>query len=131
MIADDPAIFRIDGLTVDAKGTVYACVIVQSTIVRIGEGGIETLATAADGLNNASSIAFGQGLASQKPVRRELLGLLPRSHPVAVPATVGVPERTNRRDPARRAEEGWVPRAGPSPCASLTGASTSLRGFVR
>jgi sugar lactone lactonase YvrE len=66
VIADDPAIFGIDGLTVDAKGTVYACVIVQSTIVRIGEGGIETLATAADGLNNASSIAFGQGSRDHK-----------------------------------------------------------------
>ena len=86
-----PGDLRTDGLTVDAKGTVYACVIVQSTIVRIGEGGIETLATAADGLNNASSIAFGQGLASQEPVRRELLGLLPAPTPSLFRLRVGVP----------------------------------------
>jgi sugar lactone lactonase YvrE len=61
VLVDDPAIFGIDGLTVDTRGTVYACVIAQSTIVRISGDDIDTLATAADGLNNASSIAFGQG----------------------------------------------------------------------
>jgi len=61
VLVDDPAIFGIDGLTVDARGTIYACVIAQSTIVRISGDEIDTLATAADGLNNASSIAFGQG----------------------------------------------------------------------
>jgi sugar lactone lactonase YvrE len=61
VLVDDPAIFGIDGLTVDARGTIYACVILQSTIVRISGDDIETLATAADGLNNASSLVFGQG----------------------------------------------------------------------
>ena len=61
VLVDDPAIFGIDGLTVDARGTVYACVIAQSTIVRIQGDDIETLATATDGLNNASSLVFGQG----------------------------------------------------------------------
>jgi sugar lactone lactonase YvrE len=63
VIVEDPAIFGIDGLTVDARGTIYACVIAQSTIVRIdGNGGIETLADADDGIVGASSIAFGQGM---------------------------------------------------------------------
>ena len=61
VLLDDPAILGIDGLTVDARGTIYACVILQSTIVRISGDDIETLATATDGLNNASSLVFGQG----------------------------------------------------------------------
>jgi sugar lactone lactonase YvrE len=61
VLVDDPAIFGIDGLTVDSHGAIYACVILQSTIVRISGDDIETLATAADGLNNASSLVFGQG----------------------------------------------------------------------
>ncbi len=61
VIAQDPAIFAIDGLTVDARGRIYACVVGQSTIVRVGDDGIETLADADDGIVGASSIAFGQG----------------------------------------------------------------------
>jgi sugar lactone lactonase YvrE len=61
VLVDDPAIFGIDGLTVDAHGTIYACVIAQSTIVRIDGDDVETLADADDGIVGASSIAFGQG----------------------------------------------------------------------
>jgi sugar lactone lactonase YvrE len=61
VIVEDLAIHGIDGLTVDARGTIYACVIAQSTIVRIRASGIETLADSDDGIVGASSIAFGQG----------------------------------------------------------------------
>jgi sugar lactone lactonase YvrE len=61
ILLDDPAIFAIDGLTVDAHGTIYACVIGQSTVVRIDGDHVETLADAGDGITSASSIVFGQG----------------------------------------------------------------------
>jgi sugar lactone lactonase YvrE len=49
VIVEDPAILGIDGLTVDAHGTIYACVIVQSTVVRIQGDDVVTLADADDG----------------------------------------------------------------------------------
>lgn len=61
-ILDDPAIFGIDGLAVDARGRIYACVNAQNTIVRIRrDGEVKTLADANDGINGASSVAFGRG----------------------------------------------------------------------
>ena len=92
VIADDPAIFGIDGLTVDAHGTIYACVIAQSTIVRITGDGIETLADADDGINGASSIVFGQGSRDHKSLYGVNFGVF---SPVPTPSLfrlpVGVP----------------------------------------
>jgi sugar lactone lactonase YvrE len=92
VLVDDPAIFGIDGLTVDARGTIYACVIAQSTVVRIGAGGIETLADAGDGIVGASSIAFGQGRRDHRSLYGVNFGVL---SPVPVPSLfrlpVGVP----------------------------------------
>jgi sugar lactone lactonase YvrE len=64
VIVEDPAILGIDGLTVDAHGTIYACVIVQSTVVRIQGDDVVTLADADDGITSASSIAFARGRAT-------------------------------------------------------------------
>jgi sugar lactone lactonase YvrE len=92
VIVDDPAIFGIDGLTVDAHGTIYACVIAQSTIVRITGDGIETLADADDGINGASSIVFGQGSRDHKSLYGVNFGVF---SPVPTPSLfrlpVGVP----------------------------------------
>jgi sugar lactone lactonase YvrE len=92
VILEDPAIFGVDGLTVDARGTIYACVIAQSTIVRIGDDGIETLADADDGINGASSIAFGQGRRDHKSLYGVNFGVF---SPVPTPSLfrlpVGVP----------------------------------------
>jgi sugar lactone lactonase YvrE len=91
VIVEDPAIFGIDGLTVDARGTIYACVIAQSTIVRIA-GGIETLADADDGIVGASSIAFGQGMRDHRSLYGVNFGVF---SPVPMPSLfrlpVGVP----------------------------------------
>jgi hypothetical protein len=44
-----------------ALGNVWVAVILQSTIVRVSPSGdIETIATAADGLDFVSSVAFGK-----------------------------------------------------------------------
>lgn len=92
VIAEDPVIFGIDGLTVDAHGTIYACVIVQSTIVRIAEDGIETLADADDGITSASSIAFGQGMRDHRSLYGVNFGIFsPQPTPSLFRLPVGVP----------------------------------------
>jgi sugar lactone lactonase YvrE len=93
VIADDPAIFGIDGLTVDAHGTIYACVIAQSTMVRVaGSGAIETLADADDGIVGASSIAFGQGPRDHKSLYGVNFGVFsPVPDPSLFRLPVGVP----------------------------------------
>jgi sugar lactone lactonase YvrE len=61
VLAEAPALLGVDGLAFDVHGNVWAAVIAQSTIVRVSPtGAISTVATAADGLDWASSIAFGK-----------------------------------------------------------------------
>jgi sugar lactone lactonase YvrE len=57
--AEDPALFGIDGIALARSGAVFAAVNGQSTIVRVGENGITTIADAEDGINGASAVAFG------------------------------------------------------------------------
>jgi sugar lactone lactonase YvrE len=62
VLAEDPALLGVDGIAFDVHGNVWAAVIVQSTIVSVSSAGaVTTIATAADGLDWASSIAFGKG----------------------------------------------------------------------
>jgi sugar lactone lactonase YvrE len=61
ILAEDLALLAVDGITFDVHGNVWACVIAQSTIVQVSPtGAITTVATAADGLDWASSLAFGK-----------------------------------------------------------------------
>jgi len=61
LLAETPQLLGVDGLAFDVHGNVWAAVIAQSTIVRVSpSGAITTVATAADGLDWASSIAFGK-----------------------------------------------------------------------
>jgi sugar lactone lactonase YvrE len=92
VIVEDPAIFGVDGLTVDARGTIYACVIAQSTIVRVGADGIETVADADDGIVGASSIAFGQGMRDHRSLFGVNFGVFsPTPEPSLFRLPVGVP----------------------------------------
>jgi sugar lactone lactonase YvrE len=92
VIVEDPAIFGIDGLAVDARGTIYACVIAQSTIVRVSADGIETLADADDGIVGASSIAFGQGMRDHRSLYGVNFGVFsPEPEPSLFRLPVGVP----------------------------------------
>ena len=61
VIADDPRLLGIDGIALARSGAVFAAVNAQSTIVRVGERGITTLADADDGINGPSAVAFGTG----------------------------------------------------------------------
>lgn len=59
VLADDPRLYGADGIALDVHGNVWVAVIVQSRIVRVSPlGDIETVATAADGLDFPSSLAF-------------------------------------------------------------------------
>jgi sugar lactone lactonase YvrE len=61
VLAESPALLGVDGIAFDVHGNVWAAVIAQSTIVRVSQSGVvTTVATAADGLDWASSIAFGK-----------------------------------------------------------------------
>lgn len=92
VIVEDEAIFGVDGLAVDAHGTIYAAVIAQSTIVRIDGDSIETLADAGDGINQASSIAFGQGPRDHKSLFGVNFGIFsPAPTPTLFRLPVGVP----------------------------------------
>ena len=92
VLLDDPAIFGIDGLTVDAQGTIYACVIVQSTVVRVHGDAVETLAGADDGITSASSIVFGQGPRDHRSLYGVNFGIFsPQPLPSVWRLPVGVP----------------------------------------
>lgn len=56
---EDPALFGIDGIAAARSGAIFAAVNAQSTIVRVGENGITTIADAEDGINGPSAVAFG------------------------------------------------------------------------
>jgi sugar lactone lactonase YvrE len=61
VLAEGPALLAVDGIAFDVHGNVWAAVIAQSTIVRVSPSGtVTTVATASDGLDWASSIAFGK-----------------------------------------------------------------------
>jgi sugar lactone lactonase YvrE len=66
VLLEDPAIFGADGLALDARGGIYVAVIAQSTIVRVVGDSITTIADSGDGINQASSIAFGTGRGQRK-----------------------------------------------------------------
>jgi len=61
VLAEGVPLLAADGIAFDVHGNVWVAVIAQSTIVRVSpSGAMETVATAADGLDWASSVAFGK-----------------------------------------------------------------------
>lgn len=61
VLAEGLPLLASDGIAFDVHGNVWVAVIAQSTIVKVSpSGAIETIATAADGLDWASSVAFGK-----------------------------------------------------------------------
>lgn len=67
LLAESPALVGADGIALDVHGAVYAGIGVQNTVVRVrGDGSIDTLATANDGLNQPSTLAFGTGMGDRK-----------------------------------------------------------------
>jgi sugar lactone lactonase YvrE len=59
----------LDGIALDVHGNIYAAVINQSRIVRIGhDGNVTDVATSADGLDFPASLAFGTGKGARKSI---------------------------------------------------------------
>jgi sugar lactone lactonase YvrE len=60
VVAEGSELYGADGVALDVFGRAYVAVNPQNTLVRVdGDGSIETLATASDGLDNPASLAFG------------------------------------------------------------------------
>ncbi len=95
----DPALNGADGLALDVHGDLYVAVILQSTIVRVPRdgSGITLLADGDDGLDTASSVEFGTGMAQRKTLFAVNFSIGPvfggeRTHgPGIVALNVGVP----------------------------------------
>lgn len=68
VVAEGTPLYGVDGITLDVHGDVWAPVIAQSTLVKVSaaDGTMTTVATAADGLDFASSAAFGTGRGDRK-----------------------------------------------------------------
>jgi sugar lactone lactonase YvrE len=97
--ASGSALVGSDGIAFDVHGDLYVANFLQSTVVRIGrDGSIATLATAADGLDNPSSIAFGTGRGHRQTLYVANFALIPNVSgappaPGVVGLDVGVPGR--------------------------------------
>ena len=62
VVAEDPLLVGADGIAFDVRGNLYVAANAQNALRRLTPGGdIETLATAAGGLDFPSSLAFGRG----------------------------------------------------------------------
>jgi sugar lactone lactonase YvrE len=93
VIAKDPALFGADGLALDVFGNAYVAVNSQNTLVRLGRGGsLTTLATAADGLDNPASLAWGTSKGDRKSLFITNFSAFSSSpKPGLLKAAIGVP----------------------------------------
>lgn len=92
-IADGPSLFGADGIALSVHGDIYVAVNPQNTLVRVtSTGSIETLATAVDGLDNPSSVAFGSGKGDRQSLFLANFSVFSASpHPGVLKVAVGEP----------------------------------------
>jgi hypothetical protein len=94
LLLADPALFGSDGLAIDALGRIDVAVLAQSTIVQVDGGSIQTIADASDGINEASSLAFGTGVDDHLSLFAVNFGVFsPAPTPALLQIAVGVPGR--------------------------------------
>ena len=99
VFASGPALVGADGLAIDATGNLYVAVNSQSTVVRVSPDGatVTTLATAADGLDSPSGVAFGTGRRDRRTLFvvnfaiGPVFGFPPGSGPALLALDVGSP----------------------------------------
>ncbi|HWC10001.1 MAG TPA: SMP-30/gluconolactonase/LRE family protein [Acidimicrobiales bacterium] len=99
VLAQGPALIGADGLTLDTRGSLYVAVNGQNTVVQVSPGGatLTTLATAADGLDSPSDVAFGQGRRDRRTLFvvnfaiGPVFGFPPGAGPALSAMTVDVP----------------------------------------
>jgi sugar lactone lactonase YvrE len=67
IFVEDVSLLGVDGIAFDVHGNLHAALLLQSRIVRISpDGSITEVATAEDGVDYASTIAFGTGMGERK-----------------------------------------------------------------
>lgn len=95
VLLSSPLLVGVDGMALDVHGTIYAVIGTQNLVLRIDPGGaITTLATAADGLNQPSTVAFGTGKAGHTTLYIANFSLFsPAPTPGVLTLKVGVPGR--------------------------------------
>ncbi|WP_191244471.1 SMP-30/gluconolactonase/LRE family protein [Amycolatopsis deserti] len=95
VLVSSPLLVGVDGLALDVHGGIYAVVGTQNLVLRIDrDGSITTLATAAEGLNQPSTAAFGTGRAGNKTLYIANFSLFsPAPTPGVLTLEVGVPGR--------------------------------------
>ena len=96
VVVQGPALFGADGLALDVHGNLFVAVSAQSTLLRVGatDGQIATLATAADGLESVSSLAFGTGKGDREALflaNFAFFGPPASAHPALLKFQAGVP----------------------------------------
>jgi sugar lactone lactonase YvrE len=94
VLAQSPELYGADGIALDVHGGIFIPVIFQSTIVRVSPDGdsIDTIATADDGLDFPSSVAFGTGRGARKTLYAVNFAIGPNStSPALLAFEVGVP----------------------------------------
>ncbi|MEY2513395.1 MAG: hypothetical protein QOJ89_753, partial [bacterium] len=93
VVADGPQLVGADGLAFDVRGNLYIAANAQNKLLRLSPGGgIETLATAADGLDFPSGIAFGRGPLSHSAVFISSFAIgAPGAGPSITEIDVGIP----------------------------------------
>jgi sugar lactone lactonase YvrE len=93
VIAQRPELFGADGVALSVHGNIYVAVNPQNMLLRVApDGAITTLATAADGLDNPASLAFGTGMGERKMLFLTNFAVFSASpNPALLAAAVGEP----------------------------------------
>jgi sugar lactone lactonase YvrE len=102
ILASGPQLANPDGLALDVHGNVYVAAISHSTIVRVRRGGaIDRVADATDGLDWASSLAFGtsQGRCQRLYAVNYAIGPRFGAAPGAGPALLSIDVAEHKRSP--------------------------------
>lgn len=66
VLAQDDGLVGTDGIALDVHGTIHAATGLFNTVVRVDDGSVTTLATADDGLDQPSTMAFGTSRGQQQ-----------------------------------------------------------------
>jgi hypothetical protein len=93
VVAEGPDLLGSDGIALGALGDVFVAVNSQNMIVRVAaDGSITTLATAADGLENPASLAFGAGRGDRRSMYVTNFAIFTSPpHPALLKVDVGEP----------------------------------------
>ena len=93
VLAQGPAFLGADGVALDVFGNAYVAVNSQNTLLRLSlSGAVTVLATAADGLDNPASVAFGTSFGDRKSLFLTNFAIFSAApKPGLLKASVGVP----------------------------------------